>query len=48
MSYIARYRDELGMSHTRKFFASHVAHAHRKASGIAKSHGWKIVSVGRI
>jgi hypothetical protein len=48
MSYIARYKDELGMIHTRRFYASHLTNAHRKASGIAKSHGWKIVSVGSL
>jgi len=48
MSYIARYRDELGMIHTRKFFANHVTHAQRKAGGIAKSNKWKLTSLGSV
>lgn len=48
MEYVARFLDDLGNKHIRKYFANHVTHANRKASGIAKSHGWKVVSVGRI
>lgn len=48
MEYIARFVDDLGNKHTRKYFASHVMQANRKASGIAKSNSWKIVSVGRV
>ncbi len=48
MTYLARFRDPSGVVHTRRFFASHVYNANKKASGIAKSNGWKVVSVGRV
>lgn len=48
MEYLAVYKDELGNKHTRKFFASHLTQATRKALGIGKSHKWKFVSIGRI
>ena len=46
MEVIARFIDELGNKHWRKYFAKHLYEADRKASGIAKSHNWKVVSVG--
>lgn len=48
MEYVARFVDSLGNKHWRKYFATHAMHANRKASGIAKSHGWKVLSVGKI
>lgn len=48
MQFIARYKDSQGAEQVRKFFAKHVTHAQRKAQGIAKSHGWKIESVGMV
>lgn len=48
MEWIARFIDELGNKHWRKYFAGHITHAQRKAQGIAKSHGWKIESVGKV
>jgi len=45
MEVIARFVDELGNKHWRKYFAKHLTHANRKATGIAKSHKWKVESV---
>ena len=45
-SYIARFTDELGNKHTRKFFARHIYEANRKTQGIAKSNGWRVVGCG--
>lgn len=46
MEIIARFIDELGNKHFRQYFAKHIYEANRKATGIAKSNKWKVVSVG--
>jgi hypothetical protein len=48
MNYIARFKDDKGMIHSRRYMASHAYHAHRKATAIAKSHGWRVESVGSV
>ena len=46
--FIARFKDDMGRHWKREYFAGHIYQANRKAQGIAKSHGWKVTSVGKI
>ena len=45
--FTARFIDSKGIKKTRTYPANHLVHAQHKALGIARYHGWTVVSVGR-
>jgi hypothetical protein len=43
-----KYRAHYGNGLVREFYAVHVYQANKKAAVIAKSNGWRLISVGLI
>jgi hypothetical protein len=48
MTYLARFKDSIGVLHMRRYTAKHTTHAYRKATAIAASNKWKLESLGTV